>query len=109
MNGGWYVIGLNLQEYAGMLYPVGAGLLTLGAALLVLRAALRRGQGKQVLLGLIPFAVIFCIPFAWIIVIQHHSALHARFTFRIISVAVTAVCCMGLDAWQRSRVKYGKN
>lgn len=34
--------------------------------------------------------VTAAIPFAWIIAVQHHSALHARFTFRILSVAAAA-------------------
>ena len=95
MNGGFYVIGLNLQEYAWVVYPIAAALLGIAALVIVLFAA-RKSAAKSVLARLVPFAIIFCIPFAWIVVVQHHSALHARFTFRIISIAVLAICCMGI-------------
>ena len=101
MNGGWYVIGLNLQEYGWVFYPIAAAVLA-AAALAVILIAARRMQAKQVAAQLAAFGLIFCIPFAWIIVVQHHSALHARFTFRIISVAALAVCCMGIDLFQRT-------
>lgn len=93
LNGGWYVIGLNLQEY-GVWYAVPVVLLIL-AVLVAMAIALSRGCTKEVKTKLIPLLVIFCIPFAWIVVVQHHSALHARFTFRIIGVAVAAVCSVG--------------
>lgn len=103
VSGGWYVISLNLQEYKWDLYLILAiviAALTLAAIL----AAFCRMPVKQVLSEAASYFAIFCIPFAWIIVVQHHSALHARFTFRIISVAVLAVCCMGIslleDVWK---------
>jgi hypothetical protein len=37
-----------------------------------------------------PVVLTAAIPFVWIIAVQHHSALHARFTFRILSVAAAA-------------------
>ena len=39
---------------------------------------------------LVPVVLTAAIPFVWIIAVQHHSALHARFTFRILSVAAAA-------------------
>ncbi len=106
MNGGWYVIGLNLQEYAPW-YGVAAGVLAVAVAAVML-AAVACGCMKGTLLKLVPFAIIFCIPFAWIIVVQHHSALHARFTFRIIGVAVAALYCIGIAAWREIRSKFPK-
>ena len=102
LNGGFYVVGLNLQEYQWMIYPIVAALLA-AAVLVIIIVSIRKLSLKQVLARLVPYAVIFCIPFVWIIVVQHHSALHARFTFRIISVAVLAVCCMGIDLLQKFR------
>lgn len=93
MNGGFYVIGLNLQEYGWEIYPIAVALL-LTAVIAVVIAGSYKLSAKLVLVKLVPFAIIFCIPFAWIIVVQHHSALHARFTFRILSVAVLSICCM---------------
>ena len=48
------------------------------------------GRWKNVYAQLLPLVVTAAIPFAWIIAVQHHSALHARFTFRILSVAAAA-------------------
>lgn len=101
LNGGWYVIGLNLQEYRWILYPI-AAVVFLAAVIATVLFAVRKLPAKQVWAQLAAFAIIFCIPFAWIVVVQHHSALHARFTFRIISVAVLAVCCMGIDLFQKA-------
>lgn len=100
-NGGFYVVGLNLQEYGWVVYPVLAVLLA-AAVLIAAIVCVRRLSAKEVLLRILPYAIIFCIPFVWIIVVQHHSALHARFTFRIISVAVLALCCMVPALLQKS-------
>ncbi len=91
VNGGFYTIGLNLQEYDWTGYSIGAailGMITLG---IVVYAAYKLSIQK-VVSELLPYMMIFCIPFVWIIVVQHHSALHARFTFRIIGVAAMAAC-----------------
>lgn len=99
MNGGFYVISLNLQEYKWELYTAAAiVLLLLVLAALVLAAC--KTSVKAVLFRVVPFIIIFCIPFAWIVVVQHHSALHARFTFRIIGVAVLAMCCIVISGLQ---------
>ena len=95
-NGGFYVIGLNLQEYNHVIYPVMAAVIVLFSLARIVAACRKRGAGT-VLTGLIPYMIVFCIPFVWIIVVQHHSALHARFTFRILAVAVMAVACMGIQ------------
>ncbi len=102
MNGGFYVIGLNLQEYKWMIYPAAAGLLLLVSLALFFLAA-RKLSVRAALEIVIPCVVIFCIPFAWIVVVQHHSALHARFTFRILSVAAVAVSCMGIKLFKSLR------
>lgn len=96
-NGGFYVIGLNLQEYDHMIYPVMAAVIALVSLVLIIMACRKRGAGP-VLVEMIPYLTIFCIPFVWIIAVQHHSALHARFTFRILAVAVMAVGCMWIKA-----------
>ncbi len=96
-NGGFYVIGLNLLEYDHVIYPVMAGVIALASLALVVTACRKKGTAA-VLTGLVPYLIIFCMPFVWIIVVQHHSALHARFTFRILAVAVLAVGCMGIKA-----------
>lgn len=94
MNGGWYVIWLNLQEYQWEAYLV-AAILAAASVGIVFLSVFRKLSLGQILAETVPYFIICGIPFAWIIVVQHHSALHARFTFRIISVAVLAVCCMG--------------
>ncbi len=109
VNGGRYVISLNLQEYQWKPYLViAAGLALLSLVIAVI--AIKSLSVRRVMAEVIPYAIIFCIPFAWIVVVQHHSALHARFTFRIISVAVAAFTCMGIslaDAVREQR--RGKN
>ncbi len=99
MNGGWYVISLNLQEYQwGYYAALGAAVVFLAAALL---AALKKGLAlRRVLTELCVYFLIFCIPFLWIVVVQHHSALHARFTFRILAVAALAVITFGISLLQ---------
>lgn len=103
LNGGWYVIGLNMQEYEAW-YAVPACLLVI-ALLAAVIAVLVRGTMKEVSAKLLSLLVIFCIPFAWIIAAQHHSALHARFTFRIIGVAVAAICSGGIITWREIHSK----
>lgn len=96
-NGGFYVIGLNLQEYDHVVYPVMAAVIALVSLALIVAASRKRGV-RPVLVETVPYLIAFCIPFVWIIAVQHHSALHARFTFRILAVAVMAVGCMGIKA-----------
>ena len=98
-NGGFYVIGLNLDEYDMLIYAIIAVVLAVAVLAMILIFG-RKAGFKYVLGQLVPFAIIFCIPFAWIILVQHHSALHARFTFRILSVAVLAISCMGAKGFQ---------
>ena len=88
MNGGVYVIGLNLQEYpvyigiaAGVLAAIAIGMLVM---------IIVTGKWKEIFAQLVPVVLTAAIPFVWIIAVQHHSALHARFTFRILSVAAAA-------------------
>lgn len=102
LNGGFYVIGLNLQEYDHIIYPVMAALVALVSLTLVVMAFRKKGV-KEILARLVPYLTVFCIPFVWIIAVQHHSALHARFTFRIIAIAVLAVGSMGCYAWRELR------
>lgn len=97
LNGGFYVIGLNLQEYDHVIYPVMAAAIALVSLVLVVAACRKKGTAT-VLVRLVSYMIIFCVPFVWIIVVQHHSALHARFTFRILAVAVLAVGCMGIQS-----------
>lgn len=96
MNGGFYVIGLNMEEYDFGFFPIVAAVLAIGVLAVILWACGRAGI-KYVAARLFPYVIIFCIPFVWIILVQHHSALHARFTFRILSVAVLAISCMGAE------------
>lgn len=97
LNGGRYVISLNFQEYDSRLYAIAAGVLALLALGALVWALSRQLPVKLILETVLPFLVIAAIPFAWIVVVQHHSALHARFTFRILGVAAMALCCMGLQ------------
>lgn len=101
MNGGGYVIGLNLQEYPEMYWWIAAALAIVSVILAAW--AIKKSGIKNLILQMLPFAIIFCMPFAWIVVVQHHSALHARFTFRIISVAVVAICSLAVVAIQAAR------
>ena len=104
LNGGFYVIGLNLQEYDSVVYPVLAAAIGLVSLILVIMACRKRGAAR-VLVRMVPYGAVFCIPFVWIIAVQHHSALHARFTFRILAVAVLAVAGMGCQAVGEMRMK----
>ena len=104
-NGGFYVIGLNLKEYDIIFYPVAAVVVVVTALFATVLAARKAGI-KYVLGQLVPFGIIFCIPFVWIILVQHHSALHARFTFRILSVAILALSCMGANGINIIRKKF---
>lgn len=89
MNGGFYVIGLNLQEYPTYM-GIAAGILA-AVAVVLLVTVFVKGRWKNEYAQLLPLVIVAAIPFAWIIAVQHHSALHARFTFRILSVAVAAI------------------
>ena len=88
MNGGVYVIGLNLQEYPAYI-GIAAGVLA-AIAIGMLVMIIVTGKWKEIFAQLVPVVLTAAIPFVWIIAVQHHSALHARFTFRILSVAAAA-------------------
>ena len=96
ISGGFYVIALNLQEYKLWIYPVLAGVLVL-LDIAVFVWAGRRASFKRALVCSVPYLLIACIPFAWYIVVQHHSGMHIAFTFRIISVAALALGAVGLS------------
>lgn len=97
LNGGRYVISLNFQEYDSRFYAIAAGVLALAALLALVWALYRKLPVRLLLETMLPYVIIAAIPFAWIVVVQHHSALHARFTFRILGVAAMALCCMGIQ------------
>lgn len=95
-SGGFYVIGLNLGEYDSMLYPLMAVLLLL-FDITVFVWACRRASLKRAVVCCVPYLLIACLPFAWYIVVQHHSGLHIAFTFRNIGVASLALGAMGFS------------
>lgn len=97
LNGGRYVISLNFQEYDSRFYAIAAGVLAFLVLLVLVWGLGRKLPLKLLLETILPFVVISAIPFAWIVVVQHHSALHARFTFRILGVAAMALCCIGVQ------------
>ena len=106
LNGGWYTISLNLQEYGGKVYFAAAVLIAV-LTFIALVFACRALSPRQIMAETVPYVLIFCIPFVWIIAIQNHSALHGRFTFRIISVAAVAVCCAGISFIRAVRERNG--
>ena len=94
VNGGFYVLSLNLQEYDSVFCTgMAVGLIAL-AVVSIIWAFFKKVPIKAILETMVPFLIIGVIPFAWILVVQHHSALHARFTFRILGVAAFALACM---------------
>lgn len=105
LNGGRYVISLNFQEYDSKFYAIAAGVLALLVLGALVWALSRKLSVKHLLEIVFPFLIIAAIPFAWIVVVQHHSALHARFTFRILGVAAMALCCIGLQVWNTCIIK----
>lgn len=107
MNGGFYVLSLNLQEYGSSIYMIMAGVLIVLAVASVVWAFCAKVPVKTILETIIPFIIIGIIPFAWIIVVQHHSALHARFTFRILGVAAFALACLTIK--MQKTIKINKN
>lgn len=94
MNGGLYVISLNFQEYGSTVYLGFAAVLGIVTVGMLLWALCRKLPFKTLVARIVPFLVIGVIPFAWIVVVQHHSALHARFTFRILGVTAMALGCV---------------
>lgn len=100
--GGPYTIGLNIAEYPTALIVL-AGLLLLATVLVVFYLLYKKklqhvGRALPALVG------TACIPFGWIVVVMHHSALHSRFTFRILAVAVAAILTVAvLEARELSR------
>ncbi len=95
-NGAFYVMGINLKEYSLPIYSVMA--IALGIVVVVLVAlAWRRAGWKKMVFFLIPLLVVAISPFVWITVVQHHCALHSRFTFRIIAVTAMALSCIGAE------------
>jgi len=107
MNGGFYVLSLNLQEYGSSIYMIMAGVLIVLAVASIVCAFCAKVPVKTILETIIPFIIIGIIPFAWIIVVQHHSALHARFTFRILGVAAFALACLTIK--MQKTIKINKN
>jgi len=107
MNGGFYVLSLNLQEYNSVIYGIMAGALIVLAVAAIIWALYRKVPVKAILETVVPFLIIGVIPFAWILVVQHHSALHARFTFRILGVAAFALACMSIK--MAKTIKNSKN
>lgn len=75
------------------------------AAVVICAACLRKGIIKTIKKQ-IPFAIICAIPFVWIAFVQNHSAIHARFTFRILSITFLGIAGMGICA---SRMLSDKN
>ncbi len=109
LNGSLYTLGLLLQEYQSVFYPIAAGLLA-AVALVLLILAFVRIKPLKLLNALLPFAVVFFGPLAWLLVVQHHSALHTSFTFRMLSVSAVAVSCIGIKlAELLLEEKRGKN
>ncbi len=107
MNGGFYVVSLNLQEYGSSIYPVMAGVLMAAVVVMIILALCNKVSVKTVCQTIVPFLIIAVIPFAWIVVVQHHSALHARFTFRILGVAAMAAACLAIKLTKT--IKISKN
>lgn len=107
MNGGFYVLSLNLQEYGSSIYMIMAGVLIALAVASIAWALCAKVPVKAILETIIPFIIIGIIPFAWIVVVQHHSALHARFTFRILGVAAFALACLTIK--MQKTIKINKN
>lgn len=95
-NGAFYVMGINLQEYFLPIYSIVAIALAVVVVALVVLAA-RKGGVKPTISILIPYLLIALSPFVWITVVQHHCALHARFTFRIIALTAMAFACIGVE------------
>jgi hypothetical protein len=106
-NGGSYVIGLNIQEYGSKAYFYTVSVLLI-LAVLAMIISIKYMPVGQIFARLITFAVIFAIPFMWIIVVQHHSALHARFTFRILSVSVTAISALTISLLKKIKFSADK-
>lgn len=105
MNGAAYVISLNFDEYGSPIYAVLAAALVIAAVLAVAWAFRKKLSPKTILESVFPFVIVGAIPFAWIVVVQHHSALHARFTFRILGVAAMALGCVCVRAVHLSHTK----
>ena len=101
-SGGFYVISLNLQQYGSLLYPLAATALVLLCAV-VFAYACRKTSLKRALACCVPYVLIACIPFAWYIVVQHHSGLHVAFTFRVASAAGMALGSMILGLLRLGR------
>lgn len=95
ISGGFYVIGLNLQEYKFWIYPVLVSVLVLFDIVAFVWTS-RRTSFKRAVVCSVPYLLISCIPFVWYTVVQHHSGMHIAFTFRIISVAALALGAIGL-------------
>ncbi len=103
-NGAGYAITLNFREYESPVYAVAAIVLLL-AVILGAGLAVKRAGAEKTGQKLLPFLVVFVLPFGWILVAQNHSALHAGFTFRILAVAVSALVGMGLQEMALIREK----
>lgn len=100
LYGGMRAISLNLKEYDQIFYPVLAAALGLGIVVSLIRAICRKVPVSRIAVTVITYAVIAAIPFAWMVAAQFHSAVHARFTFRIISIAAMAGGALMMSLWQ---------
>lgn len=106
--GGFHAVDLNLQEYEGLFYRVLLILLAAGILTALARAVYRKVPLLRVLGITAIYTVIAAIPFAWIMAAQYHSALHARFTFRILSVSVMAGFGLTVSLWRQGTDEPGK-
>jgi hypothetical protein len=70
-------------------------------ALISFLAALRKTKGKGMTAQLLPLLVVFLLPLLWIGAAQNHSAIHARFTYRILAVSLLALIGVGITCIQR--------
>lgn len=95
MNGLGFTISLNLAEYDATVYQIGALVIfTIGIVGII--CMVRTLGAKRAIWNLLPFVILALLPIGWILVAQNHSALHARFTFRIFAVSACAILGIGL-------------
>lgn len=86
-------LGAVLQQYNSTYYQIGIGII-LAVTLISVIVCLIKKPGSNWGITIGSLAVVALFPFIWLILTQNHTAIHCSYTFRIMGIAVMALCSM---------------
>lgn len=77
----------------------------IGTIINLIRYKKNRIRISQNLVNIIPYFIIFFMPFAWYFVLKDHSFYHAYFTYRTLTVAFIAVPLILLKLTEKEKLE----